>query len=72
VGYSASGADLEAVMVDGRFLYRDRQLLTLDIEAVMATADQEFAVFLGRVNWTPTLEGPKASRIASLQLALTQ
>ncbi len=70
--YSATGADVEAVMVDGSFLYNHRQFQTLDVEAVMTTADREFAAFLGRANWTPTVEEPKTGRVASLQLTLTQ
>lgn len=70
--YSANGADVEATVVDGRFLYLNRQFQTLDVEEVMQTADLSFAALLGRANWTPTVEEPRAGRIASLQLALTQ
>ena len=35
VVYAAAGADVQHVLVGGRFLVRDRQLTTIDIEAVM-------------------------------------
>lgn len=70
--YAANGNEVEAVMVDGHFLYHDYQYQTLDVNEVMEQADREFAALLGRANWTVTLEEPKAGPAASLRLGFTQ
>lgn len=38
LAYAANGSDVETVIVDGRFLMRDRQLLTIDEEATLREA----------------------------------
>ncbi|WP_172256449.1 amidohydrolase [Saccharibacillus deserti] len=38
LAYAANGSDVETVIVDGRFLMRDRQLLTIDEEAALREA----------------------------------
>ncbi|MBX3004267.1 MAG: amidohydrolase [Anaerolineales bacterium] len=70
--YSARGADVESVMVDGNFLYKDRQHLTLDVNAAMERADREFAAMLGRGGWSVTMQEPKAGLAAALKLGVTQ
>ncbi|MCK4516043.1 MAG: amidohydrolase family protein, partial [Spirochaetaceae bacterium] len=72
LAYCAKAADVETVMVDGRFLYRDGGFLTLDINSVVTEADSEFRALLERAKWTPTLEEPKAGVAASLRLSVTQ
>jgi cytosine/adenosine deaminase-related metal-dependent hydrolase len=41
--YAANGDDVDSVMVDGRWLMRDRKLLTLDEDAVIAEARERSA-----------------------------
>lgn len=59
-------------MVDGNFLYKDRQHLTLDVNAAMERADREFAAMLGRGGWSVTMQEPKAGLAAALKLGVTQ
>ncbi len=40
VVYAARGADVRHVVIDGQVVLRDRRLLTLDLEAVLAEADE--------------------------------
>ena len=70
--YSASGSDVDTVIIDGRIVMRHRKFLTLDIDEVMAKADAEFSALLGRAGWKPTKEEPTAGLAASLRLKLTQ
>jgi len=46
--YSASGHDVTDVCVDGRWLMRDRELLTLDEERIRFEAQRRFERLLGR------------------------
>lgn len=48
VVYSAVPADVQSVMVDGRFLMQDRQLLTLNESAVIESANAETAKLVSR------------------------
>lgn len=70
--YSACGADVDTVIVDGRVLLRGRRFLTLDINEVLTRAQAEFEALLGRASWHPTLEEPKAGLAAAMKLKLTQ
>lgn len=70
--YSASGADVDTVMVDGEILMQNRRLQTLDVKEVLALAQKEFEALLGRARWTPTVEEPKAGLLAALKLKVTQ
>jgi 5-methylthioadenosine/S-adenosylhomocysteine deaminase len=70
--YSASGADVDTVFVDGQMLLRGRQFLTLDINTVMAQSQAEFNALLARAGWRSTLEEPHAGLAATLRLKLTQ
>jgi len=52
--HNGQPADIEAVMVEGRFLMRDRKVLTLDEDLIMAEAER-----VGRRAWQRALEkGP--------------
>lgn len=54
--HNGQPADIEAVMVDGRFLMRDRRVLTMDEPALIAAADK-----VGRRVWAKVREsGPIA------------
>ncbi|MGD8456251.1 MAG: amidohydrolase [Anaerolineales bacterium] len=70
--YSASGADVDTVIVDGQVLMKNRQFLTLDIDDVLDQADFEFNNLLRKARWEPTIEDPRQSLVASLGLKLTQ
>ncbi len=70
--YSASGADVHSVMVDGRWLMRARQYLTLDLDQVLQEAQSAFEELLRKGGWQATLEEPKASLAAALKLKITQ
>ncbi len=70
--YSASGSDVDTVIVDGRVLMRHRQFLTLDLDEVLERAQREFEALLGRAGWTPTLTEPKTGITATLRLKLVQ
>ena len=70
--YSASGADVDTTIVDGRILMRGRRFKTLDLPEVLALGQREFEALLARANWRPTLEEPKAGLVASLALKATQ
>ncbi len=72
VVYSASGADVDTVIVDGQVLMRGRRFLTLDLPDVLKRAQVEFEALLGRASWRPTAEEPKAAVAAALRLKLTQ
>ena len=52
--HNGQPADIESVMVDGQFIMRDRKVLTVDEERIVAEADK-----VGRRIWTKVLEaGP--------------
>jgi 5-methylthioadenosine/S-adenosylhomocysteine deaminase len=38
--HNGQGSDIEAVMIDGQFVMRDRKMLTVDESAVVAEADK--------------------------------
>ncbi len=46
--HSAKGSDVTHVIVDGRLLYRDGELLTLDEERIMAEADRHAKRMVGQ------------------------
>ena len=48
LAYSAAGADVDTVMVDGRILMRGRQLKTIDEEMVMRQVEDTVAGFFTR------------------------
>ncbi|MGI6513353.1 MAG: amidohydrolase [Syntrophomonadales bacterium] len=48
LAYSAAGADVDTVMVDGRILMRGRQLMTIDEEMVMRQVEDTVAGFFTR------------------------
>lgn len=48
LAYSASGADVDTVMVDGRILMRGRQLTTIDEDLVMRKAEETVSRLLER------------------------
>ena len=50
--YSAGGADVDTVLVDGRLLYENKQFLTLDIDEVLKRGQAAFKNLLGRADWT--------------------
>ena len=54
--HNGQPSDIESSMVDGRFIMRDRKILTLDEDALVAEADK-----VGRRIWSKVLEsGPLA------------
>ena len=54
VVHSGHPGDIESVMIDGRFVMRDREVLTMDEEAIIREADA-----VGRRIWSQVLEdGP--------------
>ena len=46
--HSARGSDVTHLVVDGRLIYRDRELLTLDEERIMAEADRHARRMVGQ------------------------
>ena len=49
--HSGHPGDIESVMVDGQFVMRDREVLTMDEEAILREADA-----VGRRIWSRVLE----------------
>src|SRR5262249_49120135 len=47
--YSAHSSDVESVVIDGRLVMRDRQLLTLDEERVLRLATEQVKKLAARV-----------------------
>jgi len=70
--YCANGADVDTVMVDGRILLRNREFQTLDLDDVLARAQNTFEQYLQKGGWKRTLEEPKAGLAAALKLKVTQ
>jgi 5-methylthioadenosine/S-adenosylhomocysteine deaminase len=70
--YSAAGADVDTVIVDGRVLMRGRRFLTLDLPEVLQRGQAEFEALLGRAGWTPGAEEPTAGLAATLRLKVVQ
>jgi cytosine/adenosine deaminase-related metal-dependent hydrolase len=50
--HNGQPSDIESSMVDGQFIMRDRKVLTMDEEAIVAEADR-----VGRRVWSKVLEG---------------
>ncbi len=50
--YAARATDVQTVLVDGRILMENRELKTLDAEAVVRRAEEEFANLLKRADLT--------------------
>jgi 5-methylthioadenosine/S-adenosylhomocysteine deaminase len=46
--YSAQASDVQTVIIDGQIVMRDRQLLTLDEEQVIAEANREASLLMSR------------------------
>lgn len=59
LGYYAEGADVTNVIVDGRPLMRDRNVLTVDIKAVVARAQAEADAAFTRVDVTAYQQIPR-------------
>ena len=61
--HNGQPGDIEAVMVNGKFIMRDHKVLTLDEEAIIAEADR-----IGRRAWNRLLErypnAPFPTRVA--------
>ena len=53
--HNGQASDIESSMVDGRFVMRDRKVLTMDEEAIVAEADK-----VGRRVWTQVLKGGRS------------
>jgi hypothetical protein len=52
--HNGQPSDIESVMVDGQFIMRNRKILTMDEDGIMAEADK-----VGRRIWNKVLEsGP--------------
>jgi 5-methylthioadenosine/S-adenosylhomocysteine deaminase len=64
--HQGQASDVESVMVDGRWLMRDRKVLTLDEDHVLAEAER-----VARVAWARSLRDTRGVAVpADLQLAL--
>lgn len=70
--YSAGGADVDLVMVDGQVLLEDGRFTTFDLDEVLDRAQREFEAYLKRAGWQPTLKAPEQGRLAALRLKATQ
>ncbi len=56
LAFHAGGHDVRDVIVDGRLLMRNRQVLTVDVDEVVATAREEAAHAFARADLAPYLE----------------
>ena len=54
--------DIESVMVDGRFVMRDRAVLTMDADAILREADAVGRRIWGRVLEASPLNVPRLTR----------
>ena len=54
--------DIESVMVDGRFVMRDREVLTMDADAILREADAVGRRIWGRVLGASPLNVPRLTR----------
>jgi 5-methylthioadenosine/S-adenosylhomocysteine deaminase len=50
--HNGQPSDIESVMVDGQFVMRDRKILTMDEDSIIAEADK-----VGRRVWKQVLDG---------------
>ncbi len=69
--YSASGADVDTVFVNGQMLMKNRQFLTLDLPDVLARGQREFEAMLSRAGWTATSSDPKQGLMGAIRLKMT-
>ena len=58
VVYSAKGSDVDNVVIDGRFVVRNRQILTMDEQAVIDNAKQKIAQVLAKTGMTNASRWP--------------
>lgn len=70
--YSASGADVDTVIVDGKILMQGRKFKTLDIDEVLDRAQKTFEGMLKKAGWKPTIAEPSMDLAATLKLKATQ
>ena len=70
--YSANGADVDTVIVDGKVLYKNRKFLTIQIDALLERAQSSFKGLLKKAGWTPTSEEPKVGLASTMKLRVTQ
>jgi 5-methylthioadenosine/S-adenosylhomocysteine deaminase len=56
--YSASGASVRTVMVDGRVLLDDRRVATVDEREILVRAERLSGPYLGRAGFTPRSKWP--------------
>jgi len=47
--YSARSSDVEACLVDGRILMKDKELLTMDRERILRESQKQFQLLTARV-----------------------
>ncbi len=57
LAFHASGHDVRDVVVDGRLLMHDRDILDMDVGQIVATAQEEAARAFGRVDLKPYVAG---------------
>jgi len=55
--YSANGNDVDTVMIDGKIVMRNREVLTVKEKDVMREAQRTFEKLLDRSGWEPIMEG---------------
>jgi 5-methylthioadenosine/S-adenosylhomocysteine deaminase len=61
VAYFANGNDVSTVLVDGRVLMRDRRVLSVNEEEVLALAEREAEAAIRRTGLEKLKETPRAS-----------
>ncbi len=70
--YSANGSDVDTVIVDGRILMKNRELLTLDVNTIMAQAQKVFEKMLKQGGWKATIAEPQQTLMSAFKLKATQ
>lgn len=63
--YDAVGHDVKHVVVDGRILLRDRQILSVDLDAVLDNAEHESRAYLARAGFDRYLTEPGWGKVRS-------
>jgi 5-methylthioadenosine/S-adenosylhomocysteine deaminase len=71
LAYSALGADVDTVLVDGRVLLRRRQFTSLDIAEIRSRVQDTFERLLKKAGWKYSLAEPTQGIAAALKLKAT-
>lgn len=70
--YSAHGADVDTVIVDGEILYKDRQFTRVDLDEVLLQAQETFEGLLGKAGWKVTMMEPEQGHVAALKQSVAR